>query len=287
MIQPAPLLALLAHPFTPHIGSWWAVEPAITFGVVALTALYLYAVGPLRGRWELAEQVEPTQVASFLVAMLIIFVSLQGPLHELSDYYSFSAHMLQHLLVTLIMPPFLLKGIPAWLIRPVLMQPLALRVGQFLTSPFVTFVPFNVVFAIWHAPGLYQLALGNPTIHALQHILFMATAILTWWPVFSPTPLLPRLGEPVQMLYLFAQSIIPTILGAIITFSDVDLYPFYAAAPRVLGLSQADDQQAAGLLMWLGGAAIVFFVLTLRFFSWMERDDEEPVELPQPETGTR
>ncbi len=274
--------SIAAHPFTPHEGSWWIVEPAITLGVLAWTLLYLYTVGPLRRRFHLADRVERQQVACFLLAMLIIFVSLQGPLHELSDYYSFSAHMLQHILVTLIMPPLLLKGIPEWLLRPLLARSSVLRVGRFLTSPFVAFAPFNVVFALWHAPGLYQLALGNPTVHALEHMLFMATAILTWWPVFSPTPLLPRLSEPAQMLYLFAQSIIPTILGAIITFADIQLYPFYAAAPRVIGLSPIDDQQGAGLLMWLGGAAIVLFVLTLRFFSWMERDDDEPVELTQP-----
>ena len=268
----------LLHPFGPHEGSWWLIEPVVTIGVVCLTILYLLAVGPLRRRFGWAERVERRQIAMFLAAMAIIFAALQGPLHELSDYYSFSAHMVQHLLVTLIMPPLLLKGIPEWLIRPVLALPGVFPVARFLTSPFIAFALFNVVFALWHSPGFYQRALGDPAVHSLEHILFMSTAVLTWWPIFSPTALLPRLNDPLQMLYLFAQSIIPTVLGALITFADIVLYPFYAAAPRVIGLSPLDDQQAAGLLMWLGGAAIVLLVLTHRFFRWMEHDADEPLE---------
>jgi putative membrane protein len=278
------LSSVVAHPFAPHTGSWWIVEPSISIGVLCLTLAYLLAIGPLRRRFGWSGHVDRKQTAFFLGAMLIIFVSLQGPLHELSDYYSFSMHMVQHLLVTLIMPPLLLKGIPDWLLRPALERPLVFRLARFVTSPFVAFGLFNVVFALWHVPGFYQLALGNPRIHALEHVLFMGTAVLTWWPVFSPTPLLPRLSEPAQMFYLFCQSVIPTILGALITFADIILYPFYAAAPRVIGLSALDDQQGAGLLMWLGGASIVLFVLTLRFFSWMERDDDEPLESVQLQT---
>jgi putative membrane protein len=265
-------------PGAPITGPWWVIEPPVTIGVIVLTAMYLYAVGPLRRRYDLAERVEPRQVAYFLLAMLTIFVSLQGPLHQLGDYYSLTMHMIQHLLVTLIMPPLLLKGTPAWLIEPLLRVRGVMPVARLLTSPFVAFAAFNVVFAVWHAPQFYQFALGNPQVHGVEHTLFMATAVLTWWPIYSPTPLLPRLNDPLQMLYLFFQSIIPTILGAIITFADIIIYPIYAAAPRVIGLSPADDQQAAGLIMWLGGASFVLFILTIRFFRWMEFDADDRVE---------
>ena len=270
--------APLAHPFSPHEGSWLIIEPSISLGVIALTALYLYAVGPLRRRYHLAERVEPRQISLFLLAMLIAFVSLQGPLHELSDYYLFSAHMMQHLLVTLIMPPLLLKGLPEWLVNWLLDRPIVLPLARFVTNPFIAFALFNVVFALWHVPSFYQRALGDPVVHGLEHVLFIGTAILTWWPVFSPTTLLPRLSLPASMFYLFAQSLIPTILGAIITFASQDLYPFYAAAPRVIGLSSLDDQQAAGLLMWMGGASIVLLILTVRFFRWMELDSDDSLE---------
>lgn len=271
----------LAHPFSPHEGSWFVIEPTISLGVIALTALYLYAVGPLRRRYGWAERVEPRQVIQFLLAMLLIFVSLQGPLHELSDYYLFSAHMFQHLLVTLIMPPLLLRGLPEWLVNRLVDWPIVRPIMRFLTTPAIGFALFNVIFALWHVPSFYQRALGDPVVHGLEHALFMGTAVLTWWPVFSPTPLLPRLSVPASMFYLFAQSLIPTVLGAMITFASVDLYPFYAAAPRVIGLSPLDDQQAAGLLMWMGGASFVLLILTVRFFRWMELDADENLEPSQ------
>jgi putative membrane protein len=278
MVLHSILASPIFHPFSPHEGTWWIIEPPVALGVLLLAALYLYGVGPLRRRYKLAAHVERRQVIQFLLAMAIIFISLQGPLHELSDYYLFSAHMLQHLLVTLIMPPLLLKGIPDWLIRPLLQLPGVMPVARFLTSPFVAFGLFNAVFTIWHVPSLYQRALGDPAIHSMEHILFMGTAVLTWWPVFSPTPLLPALNDPLQMMYLFFQSIIPTVIGALIVFADIVLYPYYAAAPRVIDLTPIDDQQIAGLLMWFGGAAAILFVLTHRFFRWMETDADEPLE---------
>ena len=269
--------SVLAHPFSPHVGSWWTLEPTITLGVLVITALYFYAVGPLRERYGWAERVERKQIIYFLLAMLTIFVSLQGPLHELSEYYSLTAHMVQHLLVTLIMPPLLLKGIPRWLIEPVLRVRGVSQVARLLTHPFVAFGLFNAVFALWHVPSFYQSALGRPSVHGIEHMLFMSTAVLTWWPVYSPTSQLPPLSDPLQILFLFAQSLIPTVLGALIVFANFVMYPLYAAAPRVISLSPIDDQQVAGLIMWMGGGSFVLFVLTLRFFRWMEEDDDEVV----------
>jgi putative membrane protein len=183
--------------------------------------------------------------------------------------------MLQHLIVTLIVPPLFISGLPSWLVDWLLQLPLIGPVMRLLTHPFVAFGLFNIVFSLWHVPAFYQAALGRPAIHSLEHILFIGTAMLTWWPIFSTATVRPRLSEPWQMLYLFAQSLIPTVLGAMITFADFALYPFYAAAPRILGLSPIDDQQIAGLLMWMGGTFIVLAVLTARFFTWMERDSDE------------
>lgn len=269
------LVIVLAHPFSPHEGSWWILEPGISAGLILLTTLYFFAIGPMRRHYGWADRVDRGQVVMFLLAMIILFTSLQGPLHELSDYYSFSAHMLQHLLVTLIVPPLFISGLPTWLVDWLLQLPVVGPVMRLLTHPFAAFGLFNIVFSLWHVPAFYQAALGRPAIHSLEHILFIGTAMLTWWPIFSTATVRPRLSEPWQMLYLFAQSLIPTVLGAMITFADFALYPFYAAAPRILGLSPIDDQQIAGLLMWMGGTFIVLAVLTARFFTWMERDSDE------------
>lgn len=291
-------------PHTAADGSWFALEPPIVMAVVASTALYFYLIGPFRRRLRLAEPVNRGQIVMFLLAMLILFTTLQGPLHVLSDGYLLSAHMLQHLLITLVMPPLLLKGLPGWLIDRVLLAPLfvrrsvrqrlsrrigavlprgpiLLRLGRWFTSPMVAFAPFNVVLLIWHVPALYETTLHDPTIHSVMHTMFMGTAVLTWWPVFSPTAQLPALSDPLQLMYLFLSSISATLLGAIITLADVILYPTYALAPRVFGLTPEADQQTAGLMMWFGGAAVTLTLMTSRWFRWMGEDDDEAVEVAQ------
>jgi cytochrome c oxidase assembly factor CtaG len=272
------LITVLGHPFAPHEGSWLIIEPSIAMGLALLGAVYLYAIGPFRERRGWADRVDRRYVVYFMSGLLILFVSLQGPLHELGDYYLFSAHMVQHLLVTMIAPPLMLKGMPPWLIDRALARRGALPVARLLLSPLVAFFLFNAVFAVWHAPQFYQAALGRPEVHSLEHILFIGTAFLTWWPIFSSSSLLPPLNTPLQVVYLFGQVLIPTILGALITFAPTVLYPYYAAAPRMWGVSPLLDQQIAGLIMWLGGSVIVLYFLTFRFFRWLNLDADETME---------
>ncbi len=181
--------------------------------------------------------------------------------------------MLQHVLLTLVAPPLIIIGLPGWLFEPLRDHPRLFGIARFLTNPYVAFVSFNLVFTIWHLPDFYNAALENEGIHILEHLTFIATALITWMPVLSPTPLLPRLSLPVSILYLFLQSIPPTILGALITFSETPIYQFYVTAPRLLGLSVMDDQVYAGLIMWTGGAFIWLLVLSVVFFKWFNRNE--------------
>jgi putative membrane protein len=139
-----------------------------------------------------------------------------------------------------------------------------------------------VAFAAWHVPAYYDATLRSTPLHALEHVMFIVTATLTWWPVFSPMDELPRLPDPAQCLYLFLESIPPTILGALITFAGWVLYPTYAHAPRVWGLSPEIDQQAAGLIMWIPGALVYLLVLTVVFFRWFGEDDYKPSQDTRP-----
>jgi putative membrane protein len=190
--------------------------------------------------------------------------------------------MVQHLLITMIAPPLLFLGTPRWLFRPLLRLPLALPIGRALTHPVVTFLAFNATFVLWHAPAFYDAALRSEPVHILEHVTMFVTAALTWWPIFSPLDELPPLAPPLQCLYLFFESIPPTILGALITFSGGVLYPTYARAPRVWGLTAEIDQQLGGLIMWIPGALIYLGVLTVVFFRWFNRDEYEGSQDRQP-----
>src|SRR6266508_517912 len=179
-------------------------------------------------------------------------------------------------------PPLLLIGTPPWMFRPLLRLPLALPIGRWLTNPLVAFLCYNITFSLWHVPRYYEATLQSLPIHIVEHVLFFTTAALMWWPIFSPLNELPRLPDPLQCLYLFFASLPPTILGALITLSDSILYPTYARAPRVWGLSPEIDQQAAGLIMWIPGSLVFLLVLTIVWFRWLGRDDYEQSQDVQP-----
>ena len=209
----------------------------------------------------------------FLTGTLLIFVALLSPLHELGDNYLFSAHMVQHLILTLVVPPLLLAGTPAWLLRPVLRFPHVFKVAKFLTKPVTAFILFNAVFVTWHMPVFYDLALRELEIHVLEHLMFLFAGLVLWWPILSPLPELPRAPYIVQVLYLFVQPTVPAILGAVITFSDHVLYEWYEAAPRVWSISALDDQQLGGLIMWVPGGLAFLFTLVVVFLMWAAKEE--------------
>jgi putative membrane protein len=264
-----PVLAML-HPFTQLGWLAWSIHPSTVIGLAALAAIYLWRVR----RAPAGETLSGFRKISFLAALFVIFASLNGPLHDLSDDYLFSAHMVQHLLLTLAMPPLLIAGIPGWMLRPLLRNRAIMAIAKRVTRPIICFTIFNVVIAAWHIPALYNSAMANHNIHIIEHLMFMSAAVLMWWPLMSPLPELPRLAYPGQMLYCFLMSVPMSIVAVYITMSDHVLYPAYASAPRVLPLSPIDDQLLGGLIMWVPGGLIFALIMTVVFFKWAARGED-------------
>lgn len=237
----------------------WNLHPSVVIGLVLLGGLYV-SLGGLRA--------SRRKIAAFVGALLVLFGALNGPLHNLSDAYLFSAHMAQHLLLTLVFPPLLLYGTPPWVARALLRPRWVMALGRVVTRPLLAAALFTAPIVLWHVPALYEAALRNHNVHILQHLVFISTAVLMWWPILSPVPELPRLPYLLQMLYLFLLGIPMSITGALITLSDTVLYPFYAAAPRVWDVSPIDDQKIGGLLMWVGGGLMLWVVMTVVWFRY-------------------
>ncbi len=252
----------------------WTLEPSIVLGLIALYGSYILFTGRLRERWPSGTPVSRGQLAAFTSGTLVLLIALLSPLDTLGDDYLFTAHMGQHVLLTLVAPPLLILGTPGWLFEPLVDHKRLYSIARFLTNPYMAFASFNFVFAIWHVPALYEGALDSTPIHIVEHLAFIGTAVLTWWPVASPTPLLPRLAKPIQVLYLFLQSLPPTLLGAIICFANQPFYSFYMSAPRLWNLSVMEDQLYAGLVMWIGGSLIFLFALTIVFFKWFNQQEQ-------------
>ena len=215
----------------------------------------------------------PWQVASFCAALGVLVVSLNGPIHDLSDYYLFSIHMVQHLVLTLIFPPLLIAGIPGWLLTPLLRREPVRWVARALSNPLVAAVVYSATIAGWHVAPAYDLMMRNHDVHIATHLMFMVTATMMWWPVMSPSPELPRLSRGVAMLYLFLVGIPMQLVAALITLSDGVLYPWYSVAPRTWGLSPLEDQQLGGLLMRVPGNLWMFLAIGVLFFRWARESE--------------
>jgi cytochrome c oxidase assembly factor CtaG len=255
----------------------WNWEPSILLGIAAFLGLYLAAIGPLRNHFKAASPVCNAQITWFILGAFFIFLALVSPLDELGDTYLFSAHMLQHSLLVFVVPPLLLAGTPAWLADALVHPRLVRPVARTLTHPISAFLLFNLVFAVWHFPTFYQAALENQNIHIFEHLCFMVTAVLNWWPIFSPSTLLPRLSAPVQLVYLFLEGIPCTVLGAVIIFQPTILYSAYVTAPSLLGLSPMTDQQIAGLIMAMPGGMAYMIAMSVVFYNWQKKEQARAI----------
>ena len=261
----------LLHPFSRFTWLAWSIHPSTVIGLAALAGLYLW-----RARQASPEQ--PLSVGrkiSFFASLLVVFSSLNGPLHDLSDTYLFSAHMVQHLLLTMLFPPLIISGVPGWMLRPLLRNRTVFSIARFLTKPIACFTIFNLVIAGWHLPVFYNAAMANHNIHILEHLMFMSAAVLMWWPITSQLPELPRLSYPGQMLYCFLMIIPMSIVAVYISMAEQVLYPAYSSAPRITSLSPLDDQLLGGLIMWVPGGMIFMIIMTVIFFKWAARGEDD------------
>jgi putative membrane protein len=257
--------------------SWteWVLYPDFLIGWLIFGAAYLLIAGPLRRFFPGSEPVPGSQLVLFSLGMLLMLVALQGPLHELSDYFLFSAHMVQHLLIMLVMPPLLLMGTPGWMLRPLLRIPGLRSIAYALTRPVAAFLLVNLIFGVWHFPQPYDLMMRDHTVHKGMHLMIMAVGMFLWWPVMSPLPEVPRIAGPLQMIYLFILGIPMMVVAVLIAFADVHFYTWYAAAPRIFPLSVLEDQRLGALIMWVPGALVMWIGITFTYFRWSRREIRE------------
>jgi putative membrane protein len=254
-----------------HVGarlSWttFTVHWSTVIGLGALGALY----GVPRARRGTSQPGARKHAALFISALVLMFLSLNGWLHDLSDSYLFSAHMVQHLLLAMGVAPLLVMGTPGWMIRPALRVPAIAWIGRKLSNPITCFAIFNVVLIGWHLPPLYNAALEYHPLHIVEHLILLVASVIMWWPILSPLPELPRLSYPAQMLYLFLMTIPMSLVSVSIAYASSVLYPFYASAPRVVHLSPMEDQMLGGLIMWVPGGLYFFAVISVIFYRWQQ-----------------
>lgn len=257
----------------PTIG--WHAHLEVWALVAFLAGGYWIAVRRLGHRYVSPGEPPATrgQMLSFSLGVFTILVAASWPIHELAEERLMSVHMVQHMLLSLVAPPLLLAGTPGWLLRALLRPRWLLVMVRGLARAFPALLLFNAFIAFSHWPLIVQAAVGSELIHFALHATLFSTALLMWMPVLSPMFEIPRLRYPAQMMYLFAQSIVPTVPASFLTFADGPIYPFYGLAAPLIGVDPVVDQRIAGLIMKIVGGFILWGFIAVLFFRWNKQDE--------------
>jgi len=217
------------------------------------------------------------QKRNAILAVLTIFVAGEWPIHTLAERYLYSVHMIQHLLLVLVAAPLMIAATPPWMARALFPGRL-MSVARAVTRPLPALVIFNTTLVFTHWPTMVDASVHSEWAHFGLHVLLVFTAMIMWMPVLSPILELPRLSYPGQMLYLFLQSLVPTVPASFLTFGDRPLYHVYTTFPR-MGISALADQRFAGIEMKLIGGAILWALLVVIFIKWYRIEDREGIDL--------
>lgn len=276
----------LGHAPGEHASLWlaWSFDPWVA--IPLLLAATLYAGG--RMRLAAHARTGRREARLFYAGWIAAVLALLSPLDALGDAL-FSAHMVQHELLMLVAAPLLVLGkpLPVWLWalpatwRPGIAAASHARpwawLWQTCTRPLGAWLIHFAVLWIWHAPPLFQAAVGDNAVHTLQHLGFMGSALLFWWAMFDPRHGLirPALGA----LYIFTTALHTSVLGALLTFAERLWYPVYAETTQRFGLTPLEDQQLGGLIMWVPGG-VVYLIVTLGLLARLLRS-------AAPATGRR
>ncbi len=253
----------------------WAVDPLVSLGLAILGAAYLLAARAVNRRHP-TSPVRAWRSAAWVGGLVVVGFALEGS----PDVYAevlFSAHMVQHLLLTAVAAPLFALAAPVTLLLRaaspgvrgrVVLPVLQSRVVGAVTHPVVAWVVFAAVMWGTHFSPLFDAALEDPLVHHFEHGLYLAAAMLFWWPVVAADPIRHRLGWAARLVYVGAALPWNSFLGVAITFAPQVLYPHYATVARAWGPTPLVDQQAAGAIMWVGGdlaflAALLFVVAGL------------------------
>ncbi|HEX8004009.1 MAG TPA: cytochrome c oxidase assembly protein [Mycobacteriales bacterium] len=258
----------------------WHLDAVVVAGLGALAVVYVGAVRVVRSR---GGTVAPARLRWFWWALAVLVVALVSPLATVSEE-RFSAHMVQHLLLTYGAAPLLAFAAPVtlWLQalppgsrgRRRLLAVLHSRVVWVLSFPVVTWVAFAAVMYATHFSPLYDASLSSPVLHGFEHLLYLGVAALFWWPVVRRDPVPGAFPWPARLLYLFLAMPLQSFLGLAIYSADRVLYDHYAAFGGALA-----DQQLAGAIMWAGGDAFMVVALGAAIAGWMRWDAREAVRV--------
>jgi cytochrome c oxidase assembly factor CtaG len=251
----------------------WVPDPLIPIGLLVSLAIYLRGWASLHR--QAPEHFGTGRLVAFAAGLLTIGLAIGSPLDAFADQL-LQAHMVQHWLLMMVAPPLLwlgspqiamLRGLPAsWRrigLGPFLAWPALQRLQRFVTHPLFAWPAFVGSTWIWHTPKLYELALSSRGWHQTEHVFFLGTALLFWWPVIQPWPSRGAWPRWAMIPYLLLAAVQNTLFAALFTFSDQVFYPRYNAVPSLFGNTALADQSAAGAFLWVASGLVLLPTVAL------------------------
>jgi putative membrane protein len=274
-----------------HLWSRWNFDALTITSLAALSILYAVGLARLWRSAGAARGVSRGQPLAFAAAILALVVALLSPLDPASDELQ-SAHMIQHMLIMMIAAPLFVMGAPAlvmlWALPRAWRHDIAQQLGRLgswrppwylLWQPVLLCALFALALWVWHFPALYEAALRNRPVHEVQHISFFVVSCLFWRVLLDPLSRL-RMNVAAGVLYLFVTSLHATFLGVFMTLSPRVWYADYVPRTPTWNLTPLEDQQLAGLIMWMPACMLYAIVAAVMFALWVhhgDRDDDSRV----------
>ncbi|HEY4669556.1 MAG TPA: cytochrome c oxidase assembly protein [Tepidiformaceae bacterium] len=260
----------------------WEFDPFFVLLLAVVCWLYLQGVSQVNRTHPKAPFPRKRTVYFFLgIATLIL--AILSPLAAY-DGELFAVHMWQHMLITLVAAPLLLLGTPITLAlrvsstrirKGVLLPILHSRIVKFISFPVLAWLLFAFTMWVSHFSPLYNAALEDIWLHRLEHTWYIAASLLFWWPVVASDPTPWRMGHPVRMLYVFLQMPQNSFLALAVYSANSVLYPHYEGIVRDWGPSALEDQQLAGISMWVAGDLLFLIALAFVAYGWVQHEDRE------------
>jgi putative membrane protein len=257
----------------------WSSDPLPWVGTLTAAAGYLLAVRRVN-RAHPRVPVPRWRVLMWLAGLAVVLVALVSAVDIYADDL-LAVHMVQHILLTMVAPPLLALAAPITLVlrtvSPSTRQRLVLpvlhsRIVRVIASPIVAWPLFSAVMWVTHFSPLYDAALEDPVLHMAEHVLYLASGLLFWWPIVAADPIPGRMGYGSRLVYVGLQMPVGAAVGLAIYFSPVVLYHHYASLQRTWGPDALTDQQIGGVVMWGVGDLILLAVVPLVVVAWMRAD---------------
>lgn len=280
--------------------------------LVLVALLYFLATGPLRHKFGGLSQDRPTNLQQvFFYSGIFLTYLVKGAPVDLLSHIMMTFHMAQTAILYFVVPIFIIRGLPIWMLEKFITLPVINVLVKFFTKPLIALMMFNALFAMYHLPVVFDYTKSNLILHSSITILLFILALIMWWPLVTPLKEHDKLNPLLKMVYLLGSILIISIACALMIFSKQSVYEAYGSqggwlqamslcvpadvlngladslsgAEMFSPLSAAEDQQLGGILMMFLQQIFYGFVLAWIFFGWFSAKNMEtdpmPDSLPQ------